>query len=222
MLNLTALLQNWPFLGEGLLLSLALTGIGVAGGLMGGTLLVLIRIFGGTLGNRAAGAYVFSFRAIPLVLVIFWFYFMVPLVVGRPVGALVSAIVAFCLFEAAYYSEIIRAGLSSVRPGQMNAALACGMTRLQALRLVIFPQALRAMIPVFFTQAIILFQDTSLVFVVSLHDFLTATSIVANRDGLLIEAYLFACAVYYMLCMGATFGVERLKDAVGKGSARRV
>ena len=135
---------------------------------------------------------------------IFWFYFMVPLILGRPVGAWTSAIIAFILFEGAYYSEILRAGLKSVRAGQLNAALACGMSRAQALRHVIFPQAFAAMIPIFLTQAIVLFQDTSLVFVVSLHDFMTATTIIANRDGRLIEAYAFACLVYYVICLAAT------------------
>ncbi|WP_159006625.1 amino acid ABC transporter permease [Bradyrhizobium sp. S69] len=205
------IVRNASFLFDGLLLSLTLTLIGVIGGLAVGTALALVRLFTGVIGNYAVDAYVFVFRAIPLILVIFWFYFMVPLILGRPVGAWTSAIVAFTLFEGAYYSEILRAGLKSVRAGQLNAALAGGMSRAQALRYVIFPQAFAAMIPIFLTQAIILFQDTSLVFVVSLHDFLTATTIIANRDGRLIEAYAFACLVYYLICLAATAGVEKLK-----------
>ncbi len=205
------IVRNASFLFDGLLLSLTLTLVGVIGGLAVGTALALVRLFTGVIGNYAVDAYVFVFRAIPLILVIFWFYFMVPLVLGRPVGAWTSAIVAFTLFEGAYYSEILRAGLKSVRAGQLNAALAGGMSRAQALRYVIFPQAFAAMIPIFLTQAIILFQDTSLVFVVSLHDFLTATTIIANRDGRLIEAYAFACLVYYLICLAATAGVEKLK-----------
>jgi len=208
--------ENAGFLFDGLVLSLTLTLLGVLGGFAMGTVLILLRTFGGALGNRCVDAYVFLFRAIPLILVIFWFYFMVPLIVGRPVGAWTSVIVAFTLFEGAYYSEIMRAGLRSVRPGQLNAALASGMSRGQALRYVIFPQAFAAMIPVFFTQAIILFQDTSLVFVVSLHDFLTATTIIANREGRLIEAYSFACLVYYLICLAATVGVERLKRKIAR------
>lgn len=208
--------QNAGFLFDGLVLSLTLTLLGVLGGFAMGTVLILIRTFGGAFGNRCVDTYVFLFRAIPLILVIFWFYFMVPLIVGTPVGAWTSVIVAFTLFEGAYYSEIMRAGLRSVRPGQLNAALASGMSRGQALRYVIFPQAFAAMIPVFFTQAIILFQDTSLVFVVSLHDFLTATTIIANREGRLIEAYSFACLVYYLICLAATAGVERLKRKIAR------
>ena len=205
------IVRNASFLFDGLLLSLILTLVGVIGGLAVGTGLALVRLFTGVIGNSVVDAYVFVFRAIPLILVIFWFYFMVPLTLGRPVGAWTSAIVAFTLFEGAYYSEILRAGLKSVRAGQLNAALASGMSRAQALRYVIFPQAFTAMIPIFLTQAIILFQDTSLVFVVSLHDFLTATTIIANRDGRLIEAYTFACLVYYLICLAATAGVETLK-----------
>jgi glutamate/aspartate transport system permease protein len=205
------IVRNASFLFDGLLLSLTLTLVGVIGGLAVGTALALVRLFTGVIGNRMVDAYVFVFRAIPLILVIFWFYFMVPLILGRPVGAWTSAITAFTLFEGAYYSEILRAGLKSVRAGQLNAALASGMSRAQALRYVIFPQAFTAMIPIFLTQAIILFQDTSLVFVVSLHDFLTATTIIANRDGRLIEAYTFACLVYYLICLAATAGVEKLK-----------
>jgi glutamate/aspartate transport system permease protein len=205
------IVRNASFLFDGLLLSLTLTLVGVIGGLAVGTALALVRLFTGVIGNCAVDSYVFVFRAIPLILVIFWFYFMVPLILGRPVGAWTSVIVAFTLFEGAYYSEILRAGLKSVGAGQLNAALASGMSRAQALRYVIFPQAFTAMIPIFLTQAIILFQDTSLVFVVSLHDFLTATTIIANRDGRLIEAYAFACLVYYLICLAATAGVEQLK-----------
>ena len=205
------IVRNASFLFDGLLLSLTLTLVGVIGGLAVGTALALVRLFAGVIGNGVVDAYVFVFRAIPLILVIFWFYFMVPLILGRPVGAWTSAITAFTLFEGAYYSEILRAGLKSVRAGQFDAALASGMSRAQALRYVIFPQAFSAMIPIFLTQAIILFQDTSLVFVVSLHDFLTATTIIANRDGRLIEAYTFACLVYYLVCLAATAGVEKLK-----------
>jgi glutamate/aspartate transport system permease protein len=207
---------NAGFLFDGLLLSLTLTLSGVIGGLAVGTALALVRLFTGVIGNYAVDAYVFVFRAIPLILVIFWFYFMVPLILGRPVGAWTSVITAFTLFEGAYYSEILRAGLKSVRPGQLNAAFAGGMSRAQALRYVIFPQAFAAMIPIFLTQAIILFQDTSLVFVVSLHDFLTATTIIANRDGRLIEAYTFACLVYYLICLAATVGVEKLKGTFAR------
>jgi glutamate/aspartate transport system permease protein len=127
-----------------------------------------------------------------------------------------SAVITFSLFEGAYYSEIIRAGIRGVRPGQLHAALACGMSRTQALRHIVLPQAFAMMVPVFCTQAIVLLQDTSLVFVVSLHDFLTATSVVANRDGHLVELYAFACLVYYTVCLIATTLVERLRPGLSR------
>ncbi|CAB5515064.1 amino acid ABC transporter permease [Achromobacter anxifer] len=199
-LDVSVIVKAWPFLLEGLGLSLLLTLVAMAGGLALGLLLALARLSRHVLVAGAAAAYVNGFRAVPLILVIFWFYFLVPLIVGRPVGALPSALIAFTLFEAAYYSEIIRAGLQSVRVGQWQAAAASGLSRVQALRFVVLPQALRNMMPVLITQAIVLFQDTSLVYVISLRDFMTSTSIVANRDNRLIEMYLFAALVYFVLC----------------------
>ncbi|MGS1008241.1 amino acid ABC transporter permease [Achromobacter anxifer] len=199
-LDVSVIVKAWPFLLEGLGLSLLLTLVAMVGGLVLGLLLALARLSRHALLAGAAAVYVNGFRAVPLILVIFWFYFMVPLIVGKPVGALPSALIAFTLFEAAYYSEIIRAGLQSVRPGQWQAAAASGLSRAQALRFVVLPQALRNMMPVLITQAIVLFQDTSLVYVISLRDFMTSTSIVANRDNRLIEMYLFAALVYFVLC----------------------
>jgi len=196
----SVILKAWPFLLEGLGLSLMLTLVAMAGGLVLGLFLALARRSRHRLLAGAAAAYVNGFRAVPLILVIFWFYFLVPLIVGRSVGALTSALIAFTLFEAAYYSEIIRAGLQSVRMGQWQAAAASGLRPAQALRYVVLPQALRNMMPVLITQAIVLFQDTSLVYVISLRDFMTSTSIVANRDNRLVEMYLFAALVYFVLC----------------------
>jgi glutamate/aspartate transport system permease protein len=211
--DLSVLIANAAFLADGMILSLNLTIAGVSGGLIAGTILVSIRMLSGRIINRIVDAYVFLFRAIPLVLVIFWFYFLVPVIVGRPVGAYVSVVIAFILFEGAYYSEIIRAGIRSIRSGQMNAAAATGMSRLQALRYVIFPQAFRVMVPVFLTQAIVLFQDTSLVFVVSLHDLLTATTVIANNSHQLLECYGAACLIYYVICLCASGIANQLRGS---------
>jgi glutamate/aspartate transport system permease protein len=195
-----------PFLLEGLVLSFFLTVVAMLGGIVLGLGLAVIRLSRWKAASILAAGYVNGFRAIPLVLVIFWFYFLVPLALGRAVGALQSVIIAFVLFEAAYYAEIIRAGLQSVRPGQWQAAYASGLGYLQALRLVVLPQALRNMLPLMVTQAVVLFQDTALVYVISLRDFMTSASIVANRDNRLIETYLFAALVYFAICsLGAAF-----------------
>jgi glutamate/aspartate transport system permease protein len=198
--DFTVILKAWPFLLEGLGLSLLLTLVAMAGGMVLGLLLALARISGIPALAHPAAVYVNGFRAIPLILVIFWFYFLVPLLLGQSVGALPSALIAFTLFEAAYYSEIIRAGLQSVRQGQWQAAAASGLRPAQALRFVVLPQALRNMLPLLITQAVILFQDTSLVYVISLRDFMTSAGIVANRENRLVEMYVFAALVYFAIC----------------------
>jgi glutamate/aspartate transport system permease protein len=185
--------------------------LAICGGILGGTLLALCRLspFGWL--SFTAGSYVNFFRSMPLILVIFWFYFLVPLLVGRPVGGFYSVLIAFILFEAAYYCEIIRAGISSVRHGQIYAGQALGLTYQQNMRYVVLPQAFRNMIPVLLTQAIILFQDTSLVYVVGLRDFLVAGDIIANRDNRLFEMYLTVAFVYFVLCLLGSLGVRRLQ-----------
>ena len=158
--------NNIPFLFEGMKTTLLLTVAAVIGGIVIGTVLAIIRLANVPVLSWIAAAYVNFFRSLPLILVIFWLYFLVPLILGRPVGAFSSVLIAFVLFEAAYYSEIIRAGIASVGSGQVAAARAIGMTYSQCMRFIVLPQAFKAMIPVLLTQAIILFQDTSLVYVV--------------------------------------------------------
>jgi len=208
--------DNLPFLWKGMQMTLLLTALAMSGGIIIGTLLALARLSSFKPLSMASAAYVNFFRSLPLILVIFWFYFLVPLVVGPPVGGSYSVLVAFTLFEAAYDSAIIRAGISSVRSGQAAAAKALGMTYTQTMRYIVLPQAFRAMIPILLTQAIILFQDTSLVYVVGLHDFLVSAEIVANRDQRLVEMYSFVAIVYLVLCFTASIGVRSLQRKVQK------
>jgi len=202
------ILRALPFLWEGTKISLLLTAAGIAGGVVFGTALAVLRLSPIRPFAILAGLYVNTFRSLPLILVLFWFYFLMPLAVGRPIGALPSAVTAFIMFEAAYFCEIIRAGVASVPGGQVFAAKAAGMTNLQALRLVVLPQAFRAMAPVMLTQSIVMFQDTSLVYVITLRDFMTATSVVANRDGRVIELYCFAAVVYFAICFAASLAIR--------------
>lgn len=204
--------DSLPFLMEGLQLSLWLTFLAVIGGIILGTLLALARLSGITPLALVAAGYVNLIRSVPLILVIFWFYFLVPLVLGRPVGSFYSALIAFILFEAAYYSEIIRAGIQSVAKGQKFAGQSTGLGYWQIQRYIVLPQAFRNMIPILVTQGIILFQDTSLVFVVSLRDFMTASSIVARTEGRLVEMYVFAAIVYFVICFTGSVLVRRMKD----------
>lgn len=211
--DLSVILDNLPFLWQGLQLSLLLTGLAILGGIFLGTLLALMRLSSILPLSLFAASYVNLIRSVPLILVIFWFYFLVPLALGRPIGSFYSALIAFVLFEAAYYSEIIRAGIQSVRKGQVHAGQATGLGYWQIQRHIVLPQAFRNMIPILVTQGIILFQDTSLVFVVSLRDFMTVSSIVARTEGRLVEMYLFAALVYFVICFAGSLFVRRLQKA---------
>jgi glutamate/aspartate transport system permease protein len=199
-----------------------LTALATAGGIVLGTILALMRLSGSRILNLVAAAYVNLMRSVPFVLVIFWFYFLVPYIgqwvtgASRPirVGAFTSSLVTFILFEAAYFSEIMRAGIQSISKGQPAAASALGLTYSQSMRYIVLPQAFRNMLPVLLTQTIVLFQDTSLVYVLSIPDFLGAASKVAQRDGRLVEMYLFAAAVYFVISCFASYGVRRLQTRI--------
>lgn len=209
------IIDHIPFLWEGMQVTLLLTFLAICGGILGGTILALCRLSPFAPLSFVAGSYVNFFRSMPLILVIFWFYFLVPFILGRPVGGFYSVLVAFILFEAAYYCEIIRAGISSVGRGQVAAGQALGLTYRQNMRYIVLPQAFRNMIPVLLTQAIVLFQDTSLVYVVGLHDFLVTGDIVANRDNRLLEMYTTVALVYFVLCLIGSMGVRRLQRNYG-------
>ena len=212
--------RNLPYLFlVGMRFTLTLTFLAAAGGVILGTLLAIIRLSGGGVLSAVAACYVNLVRALPLVLVIFWFYFLVPYVgqwvtgASRPiqVGGFASALITFIVFEAAYFSEIMRAGIASIARGQSSAGMALGLTQIQVMRYVILPQVFRIMLPVLLTQTIVLFQDTSLVYVLSITDFLGAASKIAERDGRLVEMYSFAAVVYFAFSFTASRGVRRLR-----------
>ena len=203
--------RSMPYMGEGMLFSLGLTFLSMIGGIFLGTLLALMRLSSFKVLNVPAGGYVNLTRSTPLILVIFWFYFLVPLAMKKISGD------AYATGIAAYYCEIIRAGIQSVPRGQSDAAFALGLTYGQGMRRVILPQAFRNMVPILLTQGIILFQDTSLVYVVGLTDFMGAASKVAQRDGRLVEMYLFAALVYFILCFSASYVVKRLQVKYSAG-----
>jgi len=209
--DFAVLLANAGFLRNGMLLTLELTLLAVSGGLLLGTVLAVARLSSIRPLAWAVEGYVNFLRSMPLILVIFWFYTLMPKIIGMSVSSFYSVLIAFIMFEAAYYSEIIRAGISSVRRGQIAAALALGLTHIQAMRYVVLPQAVRNMIPVLLTQSIIMLQDTSLVYVVGLRDFLTSADIVAGRDNRPTELYLFVALVFLVVCFSASRLVNRLR-----------
>lgn len=202
------LLQN--FVLKGLGFSLTLTLIATLGGVLFGTLLALLRLSGRRWLAMPATVYVNGMRSIPLVMVILWFFLLVPLLIGRPIGAELSAVITFVAFEAAYFSEIMRAGIQSIPRGQVQAGLALGMSYGQNMRLVVLPQALRNMLPVLLTQTIILFQDTSLVYAIGAYDMLKGFEVAGKNFGRPIEAYLAAAVLYFAICYALSAGVKRL------------
>jgi glutamate/aspartate transport system permease protein len=205
------ILENMHFLIEGMQLTLLLTIAAICGGLVLGTLLALARLSGFWILSLVSSTYVNFFRSMPLILVIFWFYFLVPLILGQPVGGYYSVLIAFVLFEAAYYCEIIRAGIQSVSKGQVYAGQAVGLNYFQNMCYIVLPQAFRNMIPVLLTQAIILFQDTSLVYVVGVKDFLVSADLVANRENRIFEMFTTVACVYLIICLSGSLLIRKLQ-----------
>jgi glutamate/aspartate transport system permease protein len=215
--------RSWVYLfREGMTFTLTLTALAMTGGIFFGTLLALMRLSSFRAVSAIAGGYVNLMRSIPLLLVIFWFYFLVPdigaWIIGSKepirVGAFWSAVITFTLFEAAYYCEIMRAGIQSIPRGQVWSGYALGLNYWQTMGTVVLPQAFRNMLPVLLTQTIILFQDTSLVYVISATDFFGAAAKVANRDYRLVEMYTFAAVVYFAISYGLSMLVKRLQDRI--------
>ncbi|MBI2317023.1 MAG: amino acid ABC transporter permease [Betaproteobacteria bacterium] len=199
------------FIAKGFAFSVELTLIAMSGGIVFGTLLALMRLSGRKWLDAAAAVYVNGMRSIPLVMVILWFFLLIPFLIGRSIGAELSAIITFVAFESAYYSEIMRAGIQSVSRGQMHAAQAVGMTYAQSMRLVVLPQAFRNMLPVLLTQTIILFQDTSLVYAIGAYDLLKGFEQAGRNYGRPIEAYLLAAVVYFAISFSLSQMVKRLQ-----------
>ena len=199
---------------NGMYFSFALTGVATLGGILFGTILALMRLSGRKVLDMPAAIYVNGMRSIPLLMVLLWFFLLVPLLIGRPIGAELSAIVTFIAFEAAYFSEIVRAGIQSIPRGQVFAGQALGMSYGQNMRLVILPQAFRNMIPVFLTQTIILFQDTSLVYIITAHDMLHGFTVAGNNLSHPRESYILAAILYFAICFSLSWIVKRVQQKI--------
>ena len=209
---------NWAlftsYLQKGLIFSIQLTVIATVGGIIVGTVLALMRLSGKPWLVMPATIYVNTMRSIPLVMVILWFFLLIPLMIGKPIGINLSAIITFIAFEAAFFSEIVRAGIQSIPRGQVYAGQALGMSYAQNMRLVVLPQAFRNMIPVFMTQTIILFQDTSLVYAIGAYDLLKGFENAGKNFGRPIETYLLAAVTYFLICFTLSRIVRRIQQKV--------
>ena len=218
-IDFSSVTNSWRFPLDGASFTLELTLVAVAGGLLLGTLIAVARLSHKWWLKTLASAYVNAIRSVPLVLLLFWVFFLMPELLRYLVGASrpitveasVSAMVTFVVFEAAYFAEIIRAGIGSIKSGQLAAAAALGLNYAQTMRFVILPQAVKHMLPVLLTQVIVVFQDTSLVYVISANDFLGACSKIAQRDSQLILMYLLAAVVYLTVSLALSRSVRRFE-----------
>jgi glutamate/aspartate transport system permease protein len=217
-LNLDFTFLDWAviqgFVAKGFIFSVQLTLVAMAGGIAIGTLLALMRLSGRKWLVLPAAFYVNTLRSIPLVMVILWFFLLIPLITGLRMGAELSAIITFTIFEAAYYSEIMRAGIQSVARGQVHAGYAVGMSYAQTMQLIVLPQAFRNMLPVLLTQTIILFQDTSLVYAIGAYDLLKGFEVAGKNFNRPVETYLVAAAVYFVICFGLSMLVRQLQRKI--------
>ncbi len=221
-IDFSSITASWSYILEGALYTVELTLITAVLGLALGTGLALCRLSTSRILSEFSRLYTNLMRAVPLVLVLFWFFLLMPEVLkimfalDHPVmiGADLTAIITFVLFEAAYFAEIMRAGIQSVSKGQMSAAMALGLRYGQTMRYVVLPQAVRNMLPVLLTQTIILFQDTSLVYVISGNDFMGAVSKIAQRDGQLVLMYSFAAVCYLSVSVSLSMLVRRLQNKI--------
>jgi len=217
-MNLSFLFFDWnlvsSFILKGFYFSVQLTLFAMVGGIALGTVIALMRLSGKKWLVLPAAFYVNTLRSIPLVMVILWFFLLIPLLIGRPLGAELSAIITFTVFEAAYYSEIIRAGIQSVPSGQVSAGYAVGMTYAQCMKLIVLPQAFRNMLPVLLTQTIILFQDTSLVYAVGAYDLLKGFEVAGKNFNRPVEMYLLAAVTYFVICFSLSMLVRRLQKKI--------
>jgi len=221
-LDFDVIRRTLPYLMQGLQYTVQLTLVAALGGTVFGTLLAMARLSSFKPLALFASGYVNLMRSLPLLLVIFWFYFLVPELVQsvmgweRPpqIGAERSAYVTFIMFQAAYYCEIMRAGIQSISRGQVGAAYAVGLTYWQAMKLIILPQAFRNMLPVLLTQTIVLFQDVSLVSLLNVTDFVGAAVKIAQRDSRIVEMYLFVAVVYFILCYALSYMAKLLQQRI--------
>jgi glutamate/aspartate transport system permease protein len=218
LMNLDFSIVNWNliqgFILKGLWFSVMLTVIATLGGIFFGTILALMRLSGKRWLDAPAAFYVNGMRSIPLVMVILWFFLLVPFIIGRPIGAEYSSIITFVAFEAAYFSEIMRAGIQSIPRGQVFAGQALGMSYSQNMKLVVLPQAFRNMLPVLLTQTIILFQDTSLVYAIGAYDLLKGFETAGKNFGRPIEMYLLAALLYFIICFALSTIVKRVHKKI--------
>jgi glutamate/aspartate transport system permease protein len=220
----SSILPALPYLWQGMQITLEITGIAFCAAIILGTFIGVMRLSTNRWISGFAATYITLFRSIPLVMVLLWFFLALgPTLLSNFLGLIVRdpqfltawrffvACLAFSLFEASYYAEIIRAGIQSVSKGQMMAGFALGLDFRQTMLRIILPQAFRRMTPLILTQMIVLFQDSSLVYVMAVTDFFGVAYNTGTRDGTIVEMLLFAGAVYFAISFIASTLVRRFQ-----------
>lgn len=202
---------NLPFLMKGLWMSAKLAAVTVTLSFAIACIIAVGRISSRRWIRYPSAAFVNILRGNPLILIVFWFVFLVPLLTGKPVSSFLSVLAAFVVFFSAYFTEIIRSGIQSVSRNQVQAGLSTGLTYGQVMRLIVFPQALRNVLPALVTECIIVFQGTTIAYVVGLREFLNSVFLVTERTVRPVELYLFAAAVYLVVCYSGSMLARRLE-----------
>ena len=207
--DFSVITDNAGFLAHGVLITLALSLASGGTSLVAGFVLALLRIRGPRSLRPAIVFYIDSMRAIPVLVVLVWTFFALPIVAGVTMSPFTAGLIGLTVHLAAYAAEIIRAGIESVRPGQTRAALALGMSQAQILRRIILPQALVRMLPAFGSLASVTIKDTAIASVIAVPELMRQSETVAGQSFQPIEVYTVAMAVYFLLLYPVTRGVDR-------------
>jgi polar amino acid transport system permease protein len=212
--DFSVITDHWHFLGYGVLVTLALSVASGVTSLAAGFVVALGRLYGPRALRPAIVLYIDSMRAVPVLVVLVWTFFALPIVAGITMPPFWAALIGLTVHLAAYAAEIVRAGIESVRPGQTRAALALGMSRAQILRRIVLPQALVRMLPAFGSLLSVTIKDTAIASVIAVPELMRQSETVAGQSFQPIEVYTFAMLVYFVLLFPVTRGVDRLYRGV--------
>jgi len=211
---------NASYLFDGFDMTIFLSVTSLVGSLVGGTLLALLRLSPWWWLRWPAIAYIDLLRMVPLIMVIFWFFFFLPILIGAPVDATVAALAALIAFNSSYMAEVIRAGIQSVPRGLVEAARCSGMTHLQCTARIVLPIATRNILPALVSRLVALVMGTSLVYIIGVTEFFRAATNVDNRVFRPYEIFGFVALVYFALCYSLSLSGRFLEKRLARGEAR--
>ncbi len=209
-IDLTPLLNSWRFIAQALWVTLMVGGLSILLGSAIGLTVGVLRTYGGRLVNAVLAFYVDSVRAVPVLVILIWTFFAFPLLAGFSINAITAGVLALGVHLGAYLAEAIRAGLTSVRPGQMSAALTLGMSRFQAIRYIILPQAAIRMLPALGSLIVIAIKDTAIASVIAVPELTRQSQILAGQTFRPFEIYGLAMILYFLICFPVARGIDRI------------